>query len=312
MTNEERRDVKKLYNPRTIEQLQIDFPYNDWLTYFNNLLPPESQVQYNETVVVGDLMFFVKLAGLLKSTSKRTLANYIAWRQVDDSMRYLPKVFKDRKLEFNKIRYGLSEPTPRWETCISEALDVFPFALSGLYIRKHFKKEAKAKALEMVENIKSEFKIILRENTWMDAITKKAATKKIEAIYEVIGYPDGLTKDVNIVKYYSRLNVTVNETLYYETILALVSAITKQSNEKLRLPVNKKAWLAGLNPAVVNAAYSSWDNAIHFPAAMLQGVFFNAERPQYMNYGGIGLVIGHEITHGNRLNINSCLRFDIV
>lgn len=298
MTREQRRDIRKLYNPRTIAQLQVDYPYNDWLTYINSLLPSESQVQSTETVVVGDVAFFEKLGGLLKETSKRTLANYIAWRQVDDSMSYLPKVFKDRQFEFEKAYFGVIKPKSRSDGCITDALESYPFAMSGLYIRKHFGEDSKAEALEMVANIKEEFKVMLEENSWMDESTKEQAIGKAEAIHEVIGYPEGLMDDAKIIAYYKDLNVTFNETLYYESALAMQIAITKQADGRLRTPVDKKAWMPEMNPAVVNAAYSAWDNAIHFPAGILQDVFFKAKRPQYMNYGGIGLVIGHEITHG--------------
>ena len=292
------KDVEKLYNRRTISQLQDEFPYNDWLSYFNSILPPEAQVDANETVDVGDYSFFEKLGDLFEKTSSETLANYIAWRVMKASVDYLPKAYRDREFELNKSYNGMTQPKPRWEECIAKALDLFPFALSGLYIRKHFREDAKAKALEMVMNIKSEFKAMLEKSSWMDDVTRREAITKAESIHDVIGYADGLMDDARIVQHYEKLNVTFDESLYYESVLAVIASVERGFNSKLRLPVDKKAWRSAKNPLVVNAGYSPMENAVYFPAGILQGVFFNAERPQYMNYGAIGLVIGHEITHG--------------
>lgn len=290
--------MKKLYNPRTIAQLQVEFPYNDWLSYINRLLPSDVQVDANETIVVGDYKFFKQLGELLEETSDETIANYIVWRILIDSIEYLPQAFRERDNKFNNIYQGTEGTRPRWEKCITESLGFLPFALSGLYIRKHFDEDTRLKASEMVTNIKNEFINMLEANTWMDKATKEQAKTKAKNIYVMIGYPEWLMDEAGIEKYYEKINVTINEKLYFESVLQLSVVLVMQEFRKLREPIDRHEWPAEMNPTVTNAGYSPLHNALYLPAATLQDVFFNSKRPQYVNYGGAGCIIGHEITHG--------------
>ena len=281
-----------------VSELQIAYSYNNWLQYFNNILPTEAQLTSDSVVVVGAKVFFEKLGDLLAKTPARTLANYVLWRQAVGSVSYMPSAFTKRQQVYNQATTGKTVEDPRWLECVSTALNYYPHAFGALYVRKHFKPDAKKIALEMVNNIKAEFKEILKDISWMDAETKKGAEKKASTISEQIGFADELMDDSKITEFYATWPAEVSEMEYFESIRRLSIASTTRNNKRLFEPIDKTEWTAQVTPAIVNAFYSSIENSIKFPAGILQGAFFNAKRPQYMNYGGIGFVIGHEITHG--------------
>lgn len=298
MAREDRRDAELLYNPMTVAELETTYIYNNhnWLNYFNSILPAESQLQSNDIIVVGAKSFFSELGSLLDRTPKRTLANYVMWRQAVGSVNYLPNEFKQLQQEYNRVTTGRTVENPRWLECVDRALDYYPHAFGALYVRKHFKETAKAMALDMVQNIKDEFKIILKDIDWMDAETKKGANAKADTISEQIGFADELLDEAKIAEFYATFPAEVNANEYYESAFRLNVASTNRIYRRLREAVDKTDWTSEVTPAIVNAFYSSLENSIKFPAGILQGAFFNALRPQYMNYGGIGFVIGHEIT----------------
>lgn len=300
MAREERRDAEALYNPRTVAEIQTAYNYvgHNWLTFFNSILPAESQLLSSDTVIVAALPFFEKLGDLLARTPKRVLANYVMWRQAVSSVNYLPTEFLDRQQEYVRLTTGRATQDPRWLQCVETTLSYFPHAFGALYVRKHFKEEAKAKVVELVTNIKKEFKEILKDIDWMDDDTKAAADMKADKITEQMGFADELMDDAKIVEYYNTFGATIVETQYYQSVYNWNIASSLRSNRRLREPIDKDDWTSQVTPAIVNAFYSSLENSIKFPAGILQGAFFNADRPQYMNYGGIGYVIGHEITHG--------------
>jgi neprilysin len=270
----------------------------NWLEYFNRILPAESQLTATDTVVVGALSFFERLGDLINRTPKRVVANYIAWRQASASVGYLPEVFRQRQFQYTKATSGLADPDPRWLECINVALNYYPHAFGSLYVRKHFNTKAKAIAQEMVDNIRDEFKVMLKEITWMDDETKKGAEQKADTISSQIGFADELIDDAKLTEYYDSFGVTIDPAKYFDSAILMNVASSTRNNRRLREAVDKNDWTSFVTPAIVNAFYSSLENSIKFPAGILQGAFFNAERPQYMNYGGIGFVIGHEITHG--------------
>lgn len=298
MAREDRRDADKLYNPMTVAELQTAYSYvgHNWLQYFNSILPAESQLQSTDTVIVGAVSFFEQLGSLLQRTNTRVLANYVTWRRALSSVSYLPSKFRQLQQEYTRQTTGRTVETPRWLECVNTVLNNYPHALGALYVRKHFNEAAKEKSLEMVNNIKDEFKIMLSEIEWMDAETKTQANEKANSITEQIAYADELLDDAKIDEYYGTFRATISEIEYYESIFRFNVASTNRNNKRLREPIDKDEWTSHVAPAIVNAFYSSLENSIKFPAGILQGAFFNPERPQYMNYGGIGLVIGHEIT----------------
>lgn len=280
-----------LYNLRTIQQLQANpnFTYvdNNWLEYFNNILPDASQVGLQDEIIVGALTFFDQLGPLLANTDKRVLANYVAWRHASSSVSYLPSDFRAIQFEYERITTGRAVAQTRWLECVETTLSFYPHAFGALYVRKHFNMVAKEKALEMVQNIRDEFKIMLSEIDWMDDYTMTGAQAKAETIREEIGFADELLMDDKLIEYYDAVPAVVSESNYYQSIINLTIASSLRNNMRLREAINKTEWSSFVAPAIVNAYYSSVANRIAFPAGILQGAFFNPDRPQYMNYGGI-------------------------
>ena len=282
----------------TVTELQATYNYteHDWLSYLNSILPIESQLEPNDTIVVGSLSYFEKLGALMARTNRRVLANYVMWRNAMSSVSFLPRIFRERQQEYNKQKFGTISSRIRWMECVEKALLYYPHALGALYVRKHFNRAAKEQALEMVGNIKEEMKIVLKENVWMDDETKKEAIIKVDMIREQIGYADELLNDTKLAEYYGTFPVTVNESEYYESASRIIAAYFNRNHRNLREPIDKDDWTSYITPAVVNAYYTRAENFIKFPAGILQGIFFNEKRPHYMNYGSIGFIIGHEIT----------------
>ncbi|KAH8418517.1 hypothetical protein KR009_010843, partial [Drosophila setifemur] len=306
--NEKRRNSSELYNLRNTAQLQAAYPYVQWLDYMNALLPEGLSVADDEMINLSVPSFFEDLGKLLAKTPKRDIANYMFWRIHGFSIGFLSEEFRKRQLQYATALSGRQEQEARWKECVDIATGRLvsgmarPIGLrlgisvGSLYVRKHFHHDSKSNALEMVNDIRDVFNDILDEVNWMDAKTKKEAKEKLHSMSTHIGYPDEMLDNDKLSKYYAKLDIQPDK--YFDSFLAMNLFGTDYSFNKLRLPVNKTEWVRHARPAIVNAFYSSLENSIQFPAGILQGHFFNAQRPKYMNFGAIGYVIGHEITHG--------------
>ncbi|XP_037040793.1 neprilysin-2 isoform X2 [Bradysia coprophila] len=296
LPNEKRRNATALYNPMPLHEVQKKYNYLPWVEYINALLPPGLSVNENEIIVVSVPQYFEDLGKLLHKTPKRTIANYMMWRVTAFSSFFLTEELRKRQLVYSTALSGKQEQEPRWKECIDITSGSLPISVGALYVRKHFQQNAKRTALEMVNGIRAEFERILTTVPWMDATTRAAALTKAKAMTTHIGYPDEIMDDKKLEEYYEGLEI--NPDTYLESVLRMNVFGTDYAFNKLRKPVNKTDWVTHSRPAIVNAFYSSIENSIQFPAGILQGQFFSADRPRYMNYGAIGFVIGHEITHG--------------
>ncbi|KAK6639892.1 hypothetical protein RUM43_008167 [Polyplax serrata] len=296
LPNEQRRNASKLFNPMTISQMQNKFPSIPWLEYFNRLLPKHIQINSDEVVIVSVPTFIKQLEILLSRTPKRVLANYVIWRAVGASVSYLTEDLRSRQLKYSTALSGKETREARWKECIDIVSTGVSLAVGSMYVKKYFKEDSKKIALEMVTDIREEFNIILKNLDWMDDETRKQALDKAKSMVTHIAYPDELLDVTKLESFYG--NLTVDPEYYLESVLNLSTFGTEYSFGKLRQPVNKTEWISHGRPAVVNAYYSGIENSIQFPAGILQGSFFSSDRPKYMNYGAIGFVIGHEITHG--------------
>lgn len=296
LPSEKRRNVTLLYNPYTVDQLQREYPSVPWLEYLQTLLPSHVTIGNDELVVVSVPSYLKSLEGLLSHTPKRVMANYVMWRAAGASVTYMTEELRNRQLKYHSALTGKTEREPRWKECVDIVAGGLSLSVGSIYVRKYFNEEAKKAALEMVDDIRQEFLHILKEVDWMDDGTRKKGLEKAKSMAVHIAYPDELLDDNKLDQFYEKLDVS--PTLYLESVLNLTKFGTNYSFSRLRQPVNKTEWITHGRPAIVNAFYSSIENSIQFPAGILQGAFFSAERPKYMNYGAIGFVIGHEITHG--------------
>ncbi|XP_069992152.1 neprilysin-2-like [Penaeus vannamei] len=218
------------------------------------------------------------------------------WRVTAASVGYLTDDARDIQLQYSKKIVGKGTREPRWKECMGSVSGSLSHAVGSMYARAFFKEDAKAAADEMVRYIRAEFDEILRSIDWMDEATRERAMAKAKAITPHIAYPPELLEDDKLTDLYDGLEISNGDLL--ENMRNLTIFGTNYSFKKLREKIDKKDWKNHGAAAVVNAFYSPLENSIQFPAGILQGVFFEAERPKYMNFGAIGYVIGHEITHG--------------
>ncbi|RWS25636.1 membrane metallo-endopeptidase-like 1 [Leptotrombidium deliense] len=294
LPREERRNISLLYNKMNISQIEKLAPNTKWSKYFNSLL--NDPISSNDEIIVNVPTFIKKVDELIPRTDKRILANYMIWRVVLQSFATLGKQWRELAQEYNRVITGQDREEPRWEQCMASLTGSLGIALSSLYVRHHFRGASKDMAMEMVTYIHREFLKILDEVDWMDAQTVRRARDKAKAISTYIGYPEELLDEKKVGELYEMLNLTLGS--YFENVQKLRRWSTNYAFDQLRKPNMKGDWRKHARAAVVNAYYNALENSIEFPAGILQGSFFGKDRPNYLNFGAIGFVIGHEITHG--------------
>ena len=297
LSREARRDPNRQYNPRTVSDLSSLDPDTPWLEYINIILGPENAQVVGEDVVVVNVPQYVQsMSRLLRETPPRVVTDYVLWRISASALSYLSEMAERIALKFRMQVTGQAAKPARWQKCSSEVTGALGPLVGSLYVQKYFPSGAKAEAVSMVDNIRQKFLQVLDQVDWMDAVTKERAKEKAEAMEEYIGYTPELLDIEKLSGLYRGLELSPDS--YVGNGFNISRYHMNYAFSKLRQPVDKKDWVRHGNPAVVNAFYSPIENSIQIPAGILQGVFFNSYRPKYMNYGAIGWVIGHEITHG--------------
>ncbi|KAI5630642.1 VLP3p-1 [Venturia canescens] len=296
LPNEKRRNFTELNNPMTLTELTDKFPSIPWKEYFSRMLPSSITIEKDEVVIVEVVSYISDFEKLINETPKRVQANYAMWRAVADSVTYLNDDIRKRQLAYSTALSGKTERESRWKECVGIVSQDLSISVGAMYVRRYFNEDARKSAAEMVTDLGEQFTKILKTVDWMDEKTRGNALEKAASMSTHIAYPDELLDDDKLEKYYESLELS--ESNYLESILNIRSFQTKYSFSQLRKPFNKTDWLSHGSSAVVNAFYAPFENSIQFPAGILQGAFFDNDRPKYMNYGAIGFVIGHEITHG--------------
>lgn len=293
---EQRRNVTRLYNKMLVRQLYELAPNIDWSRYLKSLLKDDALDLDRDEVIVKVPSFLRSVDALLVQTEPRIIANYMIWRVVRHSMSGLSRRWRELAHGYSTVTTGRQAEEPRWEQCLGSLDGTLGTALSALYVKNHFNGHSRAAAMEMVDYIRDEFLKILDEIDWMDEETRHEAKLKARGIAAYIGYPDELLNNQLVEELYS--GVKMSRTNFYQNVRNLRIWSTDYAFGQLRKPNKRGDWKKHARAAVVNAYYNSLENSIEFPAGILQGAFFDAERPNYMNFGAIGYVIGHEITHG--------------
>nr|KAF6506586.1 membrane metalloendopeptidase like 1 [Rousettus aegyptiacus] len=296
---EERHDVTALYHRMEVEQLQSKFSLKgfNWTLFIQSVLSSvKIKMLQGEEVVVYGTPYLQNLEDIIDLYSARTLQNYLVWRLVLDRISSLSRRFRDARANYRKALYGTTVEEVRWRECVSYVNSNMESAVGSLYVKAAFPGDSKNVVRELIDKVRAVFVETLDELRWMDAESKKKAQEKAMSMREQIGYPDYILDEKNkhLDEEYSNLNFS--EHLYFENSLQNLKAGAQRSLKKLREKVDQNLWIIGA--AVVNAFYSPNRNQIVFPAGILQPPFFSKEQPQALNFGGIGMVIGHEITHG--------------
>ncbi|ESO88296.1 hypothetical protein LOTGIDRAFT_126394, partial [Lottia gigantea] len=294
--SEERRDSEKLYNKMTFAQLAQNYSEFDWLGYINSIMSsPKIQIDIteDEEIINYSPPYFDKLFSLLNNTPKRTIVNYCVWGIVRNRISSLGKAFRDLNLEYSKVFTGTSTEPARWKQCIGAAWIVGD-VLGKMFVKEAFDEAAKADVLKLIGNLKLSFEEQLVSNNWMDEPTSKAAKEKLDAMNKKIGYDEKILNDTYLMKLSE--NYTVSEDGYFMNIINFMQEANAEHFRELRKPIDKTKWF--MLPPTVNAYYSPTNNEIVFPGGILQPPFYHKNFLKAINYGGIGVVIGHEITHG--------------
>jgi predicted metalloendopeptidase len=283
-TKVELRDPIKAYNKVDIAKLGDVAPGYDWNAYLTDA-GVTGKVSY---VIVSQPSYLKGLTALLASTPLDTLKAYFQWQLVRSNAPYLSKAFVDENFAFyGTVLSGVTEQRPRWKRGVSVTQNALGEAIGKLYVAEYFPAERKARMEELVKNLLATYKTSIDKLDWMTPTTKKQAQAKLAKFTYKIGYP-------NKWRDYSALEIRQDD-LVGNVLRSHQFEYNKELN-KLGKPIDRDEW--GMTPQTVNAYYNPEMNEIVFPAAILQAPFFNADADDAVNYGAIGGVIGHEISHG--------------
>ncbi|CAL2080206.1 M13 family metallopeptidase [Tenacibaculum sp. 190524A02b] len=286
MTKEERRDTRKIYNPMTIEELTTLAPTIDWNAYLKGI-----GVENIDKIIVTDPNYFKAMSEILNTRSIEDIKLLLRWNTINNSLGLLSTDLEKANWEFySKEMRGSKKQRPRDERALGSLNRAIGEALGKLYVDAKFPPEAKKKAKEMIDNVMLGFEKRIAQLPWMSEETKKKALEKLHKLTVKIAYPDKW-------KDYSALQVTglKNGGTYFENAINVSKWNFNKGIAKLGKEVDRSEW--GMSPQTVNAYFNPVNNEIVFPAAILQPPFYNYKADEAVNYGGIGAVIGHEISH---------------
>ena len=283
MSRVERRDPDKTYNKRIFTELQSSTPNFNWTNYFKNAGAPDF-----DSLNVGMPDFIAAMDNIILNTDLSTIKDYLKWKIIHGSASMLSSDLDNENFNFyGNYLYGQEVQQPRWRRILNATSDCLGEAVGQLYVEKHFPAEAKERMLNLVGNLRVALGERIKTLDWMSDETKAKALHKLDCFNVKIGYPDKW-------KDYSEYEVTPES--YFQNVHRAIRFETKREMAKIGKPVDKEEWF--MTPQTVNAYYSPEMNEIVFPAAILQPPFFNMDADDAVNYGGIGVVIGHEMTHG--------------
>jgi putative endopeptidase len=283
LTRVETRNPDNIYHPTTLTQLKTDTPSFSWEKYFHQIGYPAI-----DSINVGQPVFFKAFNGMLTETPLADWKVYLRWHLVHAAAPGLPSAFVDEDFNFfGKTLTGTLEILPRWQRCVRSTDHELGEALGQVYVKKVFPPESKARALEMVHNLIAALREDLSTLDWMGPETRQQARIKVDAIALKIGYPDHW-RDYSAYK--------VARTSYAENVRQGNDFEFHRDADKIGKPLDRTEW--DMTPPTVNAYYNPSLNEIVFPAGILQPPFYDAKRDDALNYGGMGAVIGHEMTHG--------------
>ncbi|HVE01450.1 MAG TPA: M13 family metallopeptidase [Sphingomicrobium sp.] len=275
------RDIEKNNNPMTPEQLAAYAPGLDWASFFtvSNAVSPK--------IIVGDNTAVKAMAALYDKTPLDTLKTWQRFKVAAQASPYLSKRFVDSQFEFAKVLNGTTQLRPRWRRGIDQVDGRLGEVLGQTYVEQYFPAQSKAQMEELVSNLKLAMAERIRRNSWMAQSTKQAALSKLSKMQVMVGYPEKFRD-------YSKLEVKADD-LFGNVKRSNAFEWNYQLSD-LGKPVDRKKW--AMSPATVNAYNGGLQNKIVFPAGILQPPFFDPQADAAVNYGAIGAIIGHEITHG--------------
>jgi putative endopeptidase len=282
MSRLEMRDPYKTYNKLTIAEFNKITPNIEWKATLEQL-----KINGQDTVLVNSPSFFKTLNNLLGTTAVNDWKTYLEWGILKGAAGNLSSPFVNASFAFTQAQTGQKVQTPRWQTMSSLTDRTIGELLGQLYVAKYFKPEAKARMDVMIENLRKAFEIRINGLEWMSDATKKKALEKLYAFVPKVGYT---------TKWRNYDGLEINRGTYFQNLRNASKWAYNENISQLGKPVDKTRF--GMTPPTVNASYSPTMNSITFPAGILQFPFFHPDADDAINYGGIGAVIGHEMSHG--------------
>lgn len=284
MSRAEARDYNKLYNIYTIDMLQKNYPAIQWAKYFKLM-----GVKDVKQVILTEPKVMAVAQKLMSTLSEQDIKYYVAGLIIKSSTSVLSDDFVNANFDFyGRLLNGQKEQKARWKRALGFPNSLLGEAVGELYVSKYFAGESKAKMLKLIDNLRKALATRIANLTWMNDTTKINALVKLNSFTVKVGYPDKWRD-------YSKLTIDPAKSLY-DNVAAATYVETLRNLEKFGKPVDKSEW--GMTPQTVNAYYNPTTNEICFPAAILQAPFFDVNADDATNYGAIGVVIGHEMTHG--------------
>ncbi len=283
MTRVERRDYEKQYNKMPVSGLSSLAPQIKWKDYFLAI-----GAASKEDIIVSQPLYMKEAGKMLAEISLDDWKNYLKWKVINSFAGYLDEEFALASFRFyGKVLSGTKKIKPRWRRVVSEIDSSLGEALGELYVAKHFGGRAKKEINDLVDNLISAYRERIKSLDWMSEATKKKALEKLHAFSRKLAYPD---------KWKSYKKVAVSRDSYLENHVSAYRFEFEKEMKKIGKKPDKKEW--GMTPPTVNAYNNFLFNEIVFPAGIMQPPFFSPDADDAVNYGGIGAVIGHELTHG--------------
>jgi putative endopeptidase len=283
MNSVELRDVEKQYNPMTRAEAAKLTPSFNWDLYYEQL--GTGQVK---DVIVAQPAFMKRVEEMLKQTTMEDWRVYMRWHLIHSAAPCLSEAFVEEDFSFfGKVLNGAEKLKPRWKRVVSALDSEIGEALGRLYVEKHFSAKAKQRVNELVDNLMAAYAEHLRKLEWMTPATKEKALAKLHAIGRKLGYPD---------KWRDYSALTIGRDSYLRNAMRARQFESRRQLARVGGVVDREEW--GMTPPTINAYYDPNMNQICFPAGILQAPYFDADADDALNYGGIGAIIGHEMTHG--------------
>lgn len=284
MSREEQRDIAKMYNPVPYAQLCEEYNSIDWNSVFNSL-----NLNNINTVIITQPKVLKQVNDLMPKLSLQEVKDYLVFNYISSASSYLSNDFTEANFEmYSKTLQGTKEMQPLWKRALNVPNGILGEAVGELYVAKYFANGSKEKMLKIVNNLKIALGEHIATLPWMSETTKINALVKLNSFTVKIGYPDKW-------KDYSGITVDVNKS-YWENVKNAIIFKSKEEYAKCGKQVDRDEWF--MTPQTVNAYYNPTTNEICFPAGILQPPFFDVNADDASNYGAIGVVIGHEMTHG--------------
>ena len=282
MTQIQQRDPHAVYHMMSLTELSELSPHFNWSQYITNRA---QSTQHLFNVAMPD--FIQTFDSMLNTIPIEQWKAYLRWHWIDGVAAYLSRPFVAENFKMTQILSGAQSLPPRWKQVVTTESDVLGFAVGEMYVKKHFSPAARQQVIDMIAQIRKVLRRDLANLQWMTEKTRQAAIQKLDLIEERVGYPD---------KWWDYSSLDISKKSYVWNVLNASAFLVNRDLAKIGKPIDRSEW--AMTPQTVNAYYDSSMNNINLPMGILQSPYFDPNAPLAVNYGGIGVVIGHEITHG--------------